>query len=264
MNSAPSRSATAFPPPRVAPSLAHAFGGIFRLTLRRFATRHHALTLLALLAALVLLTFTERHPGGYLRWIAGFYLTFLVPVMAFVAAAGALADELKPGTAEYVFTRPVPRWAYLVFRYASHAACAQLDFLLALAVVAGIGLYRGADGLAAALPLLVLVQLLAVIVFSALGFLGAMVTSRYVILGLAYGVVVEVGIGRIPTQLSRLSLTRHLRDLTAPLVERGAELAGGASGVLATTGLLLGVAAALLATAAAIFSLRELAGRHES
>jgi len=75
-----------------------------------------------------------------------------VPVMAFISAAGAMRDEMKSGTVDYVLTRPLPKPALVVFKYLAHLACAQVDFLCAFAVVVAIGMYRHAPGLTAILP----------------------------------------------------------------------------------------------------------------
>ncbi|MEO5959744.1 MAG: hypothetical protein ABIZ49_03575, partial [Opitutaceae bacterium] len=149
------------PPPRVAPNPRHAFGGIFRLTVRRFLTPAHFFTVLAMLAALVVFSIPVASSRGeaareFMPWIVMFYLSILVPVIAFINAGGTIRDDLKPTSVDYVLTRPVARPAFIVFRYLSHVACAQVDFLFGLLVVAGIGIYRGVPEFAAALPSLLL------------------------------------------------------------------------------------------------------------
>ena len=75
--------------------------------------------------------------------------------------------------------------------------------------------------------------------------------------------IIEAGVGQIPTQLSRLSMTHQVRDLLAPLIERTAEVAP-VSGWLITIAMLLGFAVVMFAAAAAVFTLREFAGSAES
>ena len=171
-----------------------------------------------------------------------------------------MRDELKSGTVDYVLTRPVRRPAFLVFKFISHTLCAQIDFLIALAVVLALGTARGVPDLAAAAPQLLLGQMLLVAAASAFGFLSGIVTSRYVVIGLLYAGVIEAGVGQIPTQLSRLSMTRQVRDFLDP----SAGEAASAVAALGTIGVLLMFTGVALAVAAAIFNRRELSAPNES
>lgn len=233
---------------------------MFRLTLRRFATLSHWLVLAGLLGILALLTATNSRHDLYFGWFAG-YLTALVPIVAFVSAGGAMRDELKGSTIDYVFTRPIPRWAFVLFRYFAQLFCAQVDFLCAFLVIAGIGLSAGIPGLVSALPLLLLAQFLMIAAFSALGLLLAQLTSRYVVIGLLYGAIVEVGIGHIPTQLSQLSLTQQIRRMLHSVL---ASPAGDPLSAWAATGTVLVFVVLILGLAAALFSRRELIDKHDA
>lgn len=247
------------PPAGTRPNLRHAFGGIWRLTWHRMTAPGRWVVAVVLLAALGLLSSVAVPEGDaprFFEWASGFYLTALVPVAAFLAGAGAIRDDMKPGTVDYILTRPVPRPAFVVFRYVSHLACAQLVGMLALLVVMGAGLYRHVPELASVAPRLLLAQVAGIGAFLALGMLCGALTSRYLVLGLLYGGIVEVGLGRIPIQLNRLSILHHLRLLLHGASGTGAEGPSAAT----TVGLLVIVALGLTAAAAAAFSLRELVG----
>ena len=247
--------------PPVPPNPWNAFGGVWRLSFRRWSSPRQLLACAGLFAALAGIATSTNPPGdavAYFEWFGGVFLGAAVPILSFLSGAGAVRDDLKPGAVDYLFTRPVRRPVFLAARYVSHLACAQLTCLGAFGVLAAVGVYRGIPGLAAGLPLLLLAQTITVAGFVALGFFCAMAASRYLIAGLLYGGLVEAGAGLIPTQLSRLSMTRQVRDLLAPLVAPtpGAEGAGA----LATTLHLLVFAVVFVAAAAAIFSRKELAG----
>jgi ABC-type transport system involved in multi-copper enzyme maturation permease subunit len=253
------------PPARapVSPGRAFPFGGIFRLVIARFLQPSRWLAVAGALAVLGLLTLGSAHgwrsPGRFFTWAAEFYVTFLVPVVAFIVAGGAIRDDLKAGTADYVFTRPVGRTTFVVFRYAAQVVCAQLDFILGLAVVAAVGWYREVPGVWGALPELLLGQALMIVAFTALGFLCGLLTSRYVIVGLGYAAIVEGGVGQIPTQLSRLSMTHQMREaLSGLLASPGGT--GVGQNLWATLGTVVGFALIMLVLSATIFERRELAG----
>ncbi len=252
----------AWPPPRVAPRAGHAFGGVWRLTSRRYATLSHWLFVGGALALLALLAIGAGQPGGppgrYAEWMARFYACFLVPLLAFISGGGVVRDDLKADAVDYVFTRPIRRPAYVVFRYVTHVACLQFDFLLALAVLAVVGLSFAVPGMAAALPLILLAQVMVILAFTAFGFLAGALTSRYVIIGLLWGGIIEVGVGTVETQLSRLSMIRQVLGLLEPVT--GATQAVTALSAPATVALLGGFALAMVAAAAGLFALKELAG----
>jgi ABC-2 type transport system permease protein len=254
-------------PRLIAPNRWNALGGIWRLTFRKFLQPTHGLALAGMLVVLIVISIPSwphknSPPGEYLSWLVNFYLLFLTPVLSFITAGGVMRDEMKGQTVDYVFTRPVRRPWFLLCKYASHVACSQIDFLIALLVMLTVGTLRQAPEMWAQFPLLLLGQVLAIAVFSAFGFLCAVVTSRYVIVGLIYGSAIELGLGQIPTQLSRLSMTHHLRVMLEPALSPLAAFSG--STVATTVGVLVVVSALLLALAAGIFSRLELSGPGEA
>jgi ABC-2 type transport system permease protein len=249
-------------PAPIAPNGRHAFGGVWRLTVRRHFLPGRWAMLLIGLAVLAVLCFAASHRSSaphYLDWAGVFYVTFLVPALAFIGAAGAMRDEMKAGTVDYVFTRPIDRRAFVAGKFVAHTVCEQLDFLLALAVVVTVGVARGLPIPPTAIAGLLLGQALLVTAFSALGFLAGALTTRYIILGLAYAGIIEVGLGQIPTQISRLSLTRQVRDVLAPAGD-----AASLGATLGTAGTLLLFTAIALAAAAALFHHRELGASSET
>lgn len=252
-----------FPAPRVLPNLSHAFGGVLRLTLYRYASPGQWLWSVGLMLLVGLLATTNSHLGGrsdFLDWMANFYLTFFLPALAFLSGGGAMRDEMKGNAVDYIFTRPISRWTYLLFKYVAQWVFTQISYLLVFLVLIGVGVYRQFPGLGTDLPVLLLAQGLAITVFLGFGFLSAVLTSRYVVVGLIYGAVVEIGFGRIPVQVSELSMTHHLRKLLA-LLPSGSP-AGFAA--LQTTAVVFGVTLMMLALAAAIFARREFAGARPS
>ncbi|MGH8018734.1 MAG: hypothetical protein ACREIA_10645 [Opitutaceae bacterium] len=253
--------ATSIPAP--APGAARAFGGVWRLTYPRFLAPGNVLAQLGLAVGLALfgaLPIEEGQASHYFNWVVLFYLTFLVPALAFLSGAGALRDEMKPTAVDYVHTRPIRRAVLVAFKFAAHFLCSQASLFVALAVVVGVGVFRDIPGTLGAAPLMWLGQALGGAVFMALGFFFASLTSRYLVLGLLYGAVIEAGIGNIPTQLAGLSLTRHLKNLLAPVHADLVSLFSDAPGAGSTVTALLVVTALLLAASALIFNRREFAG----
>lgn len=251
----------------VRPHPLRAFGGIWRLTWRRFCTPGQWLLLVGTLAVLGLLGFLRvrhGHEDEFLPWMAQFYVGFILPVMAFLAGASAIRDEMKSSTADYVLTRPVRRVHLVVFKYLSHLACLQFFYLVVLGSLLGLALFIPVPDVVPTAARLVLAQFTALSAFSALGFLFGVITERYLVLGFIYAGTVEMAIGRIPTQLNHLSMTRQLSNLVSPPDASGFAFLAGPVSAWSVVVLLFGYAAFFIALCAIVFSRRELAGAGRS
>lgn len=251
-------TSTPFSSPRVVPNQARAFGGVWRLTAGRFLSRGHLLANAGLLALLILLSTTEATPTDadeYLEWIAGFYLKLAVPILAFLSGAGAMRDETKPGVVDYVFTRPIRRWAFVAFKYFAHTTCLVLAWLPAVAVLTFFAGQRDLASLGSTMTTVLFAQSLTIAGFVALGFFCSVLMTRYLIGGLLYAGLVEAGIGNIPAPLSRASMLRQVGELTA-FDDTGVTFMQIAS----TTGATALFIVVFIGIAAAVFSFREMSG----
>ncbi|MDB6152784.1 MAG: hypothetical protein JWL90_1237 [Chthoniobacteraceae bacterium] len=254
--------------PRVTPNPWNAFGGIWRLTARRFTTRNYWIGVAVLLSILALFTgaIVRRENGAtqFFSLAKVVYLTIMLPLTAFVFTAAAVRDDLKPSSVDYVFTRPIRRTAFVLFKYLSQMICLQIDFLLAFAILLCTGIYRHVPGLFEAAPILLFAQVLLVMAFSAFGFFCGVITSRYMVVGLIYAAVVEVGVGQLPTQLSKIAVTRQILGMIEPTMSRVAPRlsnhAAEVPGILATVGLLSAFTLVMISLAALFFSHQELSG----
>lgn len=253
---------TPTPSSAIVPGALRTLGGVWRLTYPGFFAGRRLLVLLGLAAVLYLLTTQNAHAGsaGYFySWAVEFYLIFLLPAVTFLTAAGALRDDMQPVSVDYLLTRPLRRASLVLYRYASQFICLQAIALLPLATLCVAGSRQGVADLWAMLPYLLLAQVLVVGGFSALGFLFGALTTRYFVLGVVYGLVVEIGVGQIPTQISRLSMTNHILAMFSPLVP-GVRGTYAPEGPATVAGAFLLVMVIALGGALAVFSLREFTG----
>lgn len=257
-------SSASLPATLVAPNARHALGGIWRLTARRFLAPRQLLPLPFILAILATLAGALVRDGSLTNFRdlgIKFYLPFLIPVLAFLSGGGAFRDELRAGAVDYILTRPIRRPMFILFKFLAHQACFQLLCLTGLGVIAGVGVFRHIAEVWSVIPVFLLGQMLLIASFSALGFLCAVITSRYLVIGLFYGVVIEVGVGHTPIQLNRLSMTNQVRALVERLLASTPPPTGAPEqAAWVTIAIVLTFAAVAVAVAAAVFSFQELAG----
>ncbi|MGA2748391.1 MAG: ABC transporter permease [Verrucomicrobiota bacterium] len=149
----------------------------------------------------------------FYHWLVDFYLLIILPLACVRGCGPLVRDELQADTLGFLITRPVSRARLLIAMYLSQVAWLEILLLVELLLLFAAGAARGIPALGALLPLLMAVQFLSIPAWSALGLLLGQITTRYMATALIYGAVVEMGIGRIPTNINTLSLMRHIKTL---------------------------------------------------
>lgn len=193
----------------------------------------------------------------FYRWLIDFYFLLVLPLYCLSACGSMIRDELQGDTLGFLTTRPVGRARLFLIKY-----LCQIIWLQGLAAVHGLllfgaGFARDVPGVGALMGLFLGAQFLAVMAWGALSALLGLITRRYLVLGIVYGFVVELGIGRIPTNINSLALTRHLQALLSqnPLLGQLYEWAPQETWF--SVGMLLLATAIFLGIATALFKFRE-------
>ncbi len=230
-------------------------GTIAGVTIRALLARRRAALLLLLASLPVVLALLARLRGpsgdGAEQTAAALGLivvTTLLPLIALVFGTAAIGAELEDGSAIHLLTKPVARW-----RIVAAKALAAVPVTAALAVgttvVTGllIGAGRGGVGVTVAYAVGVSVgSLVYVLVFLALSVL----SSRALILGLAYVVVWEGGLSGLFAGTRVLSIRQYVNGIVAALDGSGAVPDALALPLLDSVvgALIVGIAAFVIAT----------------
>ncbi|MBC2607447.1 ABC transporter permease subunit [Pelagicoccus albus] len=186
--------------------------------------------------------FSER----YLGLIRGvFALTFL-PIFCLTKGGETLRSEMKDGTIEYLWTRPVGKVElFFGFYLSSLLGCFAIIYP-ALLGISLVGLIQGAIGVSSLLLLWVTVTAV-VASFAAISGAISSFTSKFVVFGIFYYSFVELGLGAIPNGVQRLAISYHAEQLLYGL-DGSSFLDGTALGYILATGALgLAVGASLFA-----------------
>jgi hypothetical protein len=149
----------------------------------------------------------------FYRWLLDLYFFVILPLQCVRGSGGLIRDELQADTLGFLLTRPLSRARLLVLKYLAQTAWLQIAMLAETLLIFLVGYLRQIPNLGSLLPLFLAAQFLAVFAWSALGVFLGLVAKRYMALALLYGLIVEMGIGRIPTNINTLSLVRHLKTL---------------------------------------------------
>jgi ABC-type transport system involved in multi-copper enzyme maturation permease subunit len=141
------------------------------------------------------------------------YFFIVLPLGCIRGCGALLRDELQADTLGFLVTRPATRARLVIVKYLSQVAALELLLLVETLLLFAVGAQRQIPALGSLFPLFVAVQCLAIPAWSALGMFLGQLSTRYMSFALLYGAVVEMGIGRIPTNINLLSLMRHMKTL---------------------------------------------------
>jgi hypothetical protein len=193
----------------------------------------------------------------FYHWLLDFYFFIILPLTCVRACGALIRDELQAETLGFLLTRPVSRARLLLAKYLSQTAWLEIVLLLETLLLFAVGGLRQIPALAGLLPLFLAAQFLAVPAWSALGVLLGQITSRYMATAMVYGAVVEMGIGRIPTNINTLSLMRHMKILLSQNEALQAIYAWQPGGMITALAALVTAPILFFSVAALLFSLIE-------
>lgn len=219
------------------------------ITLKALLNRRRTLLLALLGALLVLIAAIFRLSGEVTgtdgleitrRLLGDFGIGVLLPLVAVIVGTSALGSEIDDGTIVYLLAKPVPRWRIVLVKLA--VAWLVTSVLIAPAIVVA-GLIAGGDtqlaighGLAA---------LVGALEYTAIFVALSLVTSRALIIGLAYVVVWEGVVAALFSGTRPLSVRQHALAVS--------EAFGGIGAAdTAELGLAFALAVAALVTVAAV------------
>jgi hypothetical protein len=193
----------------------------------------------------------------FYHWLVDFYFFIILPLGCVRGCGALIRDELQTDTLGFLTTRPIRRATLVIVKYVSQAAWLEIMALAEALLLFAAGGLREIPALGKLLPLFLGAQFLAVLAWSGLGLFLGQVTKRYLALALVYGLVVELGIGAIPTNINSLSLSRHLRTLLSHNAELQSLFEWTTGGALFPAAILLVAAALFVGLAALLFTFLE-------
>jgi ABC-type transport system involved in multi-copper enzyme maturation permease subunit len=271
MNNTPAEAPSPQPPAAAVspdvPGFAASLAGLWTLNWRAGFTWRRAPVWLAVLVANPLLAWVSIPRGGtqaFLDWTTHLYLELLVPLYCLVTAGGMIRDEVQDDTLCFALTRPLTRARLYIGKYLCQLATLELAALFNGGLLVLAGVLCGVQPALSLAGRLLLAGALAVLVYAALGGLFGLMTRRYIVLGLVYGFIVEVGIGHIPTNINSLSMMRHVRTLMAGHAAVHDRYDWSPDGALTGVLIMLGTAAAAIVAGALVFTWNEYLASHEA
>jgi hypothetical protein len=193
----------------------------------------------------------------FYHWLIDLYFFILVPLNCVRLCGAVIRDELDADTLGFLTTRPLSRARLLCIKYISQIAWLQLWLFAQTLLLFAAGSLKEIPALGNLLPLFLGAQFLAILAWGALGLFLGLVSKKYMALALVYGSIVEMGIGRIPTNINTLSLMRHLKTLLGHNPALESIYNWSAIGFLGPIGALVLGALFFLILAALMFSYKE-------
>ncbi len=202
-----------------------AFLGMWRLLWRRQMSLKRLLFQGGLMIGFTLLTLlaiphedrvTDRIQATiFYGWVVGFYFLTLIPLTCLSTCGSMVREEASANTLCFYTTRPLKRAEMFLLFYFGNVAWLQLLFAVLTLMLFGVAAVRGVPRVAELLPLFLITQFLALMAWSALCGMIGMAHQRYIVVGIVYGLLVEIGIANIPTNIANIALSHHIHTLLA-------------------------------------------------
>jgi len=237
---------------------------LLSLTLRGLLNRRRTL-LLGLIGALILLVAVIYRLSGPAeaeastftgRLLADFGLGVLLPLVAVIVGTAAIGSELDDGTILYLLAKPIPRMLIVAIKLL--VAAGVVTVLVALPILlAGI---IGTGGSAALGLAYAVAAAFGALEYTAVFLALSLVTSRALVIGLAYVVVWEGVVAGLFAGTRIFSVRQHALAVGDALAEEGAVTAE----LAAASALGIGAAVALLAFGLAVRRLERVELRGDS
>ena len=184
--------------------------------------------------------------------VTGPFFAWFLPVMCLTKGGESVRSELKEGTMEYLWTRPVRRGNLFIGLYAASLASVIATVGSVTIGVVAVGILIGAWGSLMTLLGFVACVIVCVFGYTAISALLGAYSARFVVLGVLYFSMIESGIGKIPTGIHNVAISAHVRDVLVPLRYGESTLVWGDFFVGAAWILAIGCVA--LAAGAALFA----------
>lgn len=257
-------------PPQPLPGWLTAWSGLWAMNWRTvWSTRRWPMLGLVvvggpLLAWLALRNVEVDLREEWLTWVATFHFGLVVPLWCLIAFGSLVRDEVQAGTIGFLLTRPLTRTRFLALRWLAVLATVQAPLGLNTILLGAAGLALGVPGAMVLTPLLLGALLLVVPAYGAIAACLGLLTRKYLLLGLVYGFVVEVGIGQIPTNINTLSVARHFRTLLAQSESIEQHAGWSAGQLLGSIGGLLLLTLVYLGASLLLFNVREYSQSEEN
>jgi ABC-2 type transport system permease protein len=196
------------------------------ITLRGLLNRRRTL-LLVLLGLLVVLVAgiyriadqSEAEAAAFTGQLLGnFGLAVLVPLVAVIVGTAALGSEIEEGTIVYLLARPVPRWRIVLVKLVvSWLVVTGLTTVPIL--VAGVVAHPSDPSLATGYAV---AAVIAALEYTAIFLALSVVTSRALIIGLAYVVIWEGVVGSLFAGTRIISVRQHALAVAEAIAGEGA------------------------------------------
>lgn len=193
----------------------------------------------------------------FYHWLIDFYFFVMLPLNCIRSCGGLIRDEVQANTLGFLTTRPASRARLVLAKFIAQAGWLQLLLLSETLLLFLAGVLKQLPDLGKLLPLFLLAQVLAVLAWSALGALLGLSTKRYMAAGLLYGLVVEIGIGQIPTNINNLSLVRQFKSVLSRDEALQSVFNWTEKGLPTSFGVILSAIIVFLVASALLFTCRE-------
>ncbi len=160
-----------------------------------------------------LVVFVGNHESDRQFWILAnqFFAFGFLPIYCLVKGGDALRTELKEGTMEFLWTRPIRKASLFIGFYISSLVSIFAFTLVCMAAIIGAGIWHGEIATLGQAQIYCVSCLLISVSFTALSLTMSTLTSKFIVVGILYYFFIEKLLGQLPTSASKASIVANLK-----------------------------------------------------
>ncbi len=201
---------------RTIAGLKQAILGIGYLRMKEMFSSKSLLAVSGVSMILILITFitvASGNAGQFQTWMFHLFALRFVPLMCLERAGGSLRNEIKDYTIEYLWTRSPKKSHLVIAEYISSVIVTAFRVFIFTTLIHATGMYLEITDIFSMFGRILMIELFAILAYSALAMLIGLLTGKYMILGVIYGLIVEIGISQVPLNLNKISVSHHLATM---------------------------------------------------
>lgn len=142
-----------------------------------------------------------------------FYLLLGVPLICVILSGGISRDDIRNDTLPFFLCRPITRFQFMTIRLIIQTIWLEILLGIQTSLIIITGIVTQTPWISETIPYVLLIQILSIPTWCAIGIFMGLINKNYLIISIIYGVIVEIGIASIPSNIKLISMITHIKAI---------------------------------------------------
>lgn len=142
-----------------------------------------------------------------------FYLLLGLPLICVILSGGISRDDIRNDTLPFFLCRPITRFQFMTIRLIIQTIWLEILLGIQTGLILLAGIVTQTPWISETIPYVYLAQILSIPTWCAIGIFMGLINKNYLIISIIYGVIVEIGIASIPSNIKLISMITHIKSI---------------------------------------------------